>query len=114
MKKNLLSYLLWFSIFLSLSGLALIAFGGDWRIWGFGCLLSGVLGVLAYAVLNYTEVRHFLFEYGTRQWLSLILFIIVLLGIVILIQAIANRHNVRFDLTPRKHMSLSAASEKIM
>jgi len=114
MKKNLLSYLLWFGIFLSLSGLALIAFGGDWRIWGFGCLLSGVLGVLTYAVLNYTEVRHFLFEYSTRQWLSLILFIILLLGIVILIQAIANRHNVRFDLTPRKDMSLSAASEKIM
>lgn len=114
MKKNLFAYLLWFSIFLVLSGLALIAFGGDWRLWGFGCLLGGVLGALTYTVLNYAEVRHFLFEYSTRQWLGLILFIILLLGIVILIQAIANRHNVRFDLTPRKEMSLTAASEKIM
>lgn len=114
MKKSLLLYLMWFSIFLSLSGLALIAFGGDWRLWGLGSLLGGILGTLTYTVLNYTEVRHFLFEYGTRQWLSLVLFIILLLGVAVLIQAIANRHNVRFDLTPRKDMSLTAASEKIM
>lgn len=114
MKKNLLAYLLWFSIFLALSGLALIAFGGDWRLWGLGGLLGGILGALTYTVLNYAEVRHFLFEYGTRQWLSLVMFVILLLGIVILIQTIANRHNVRFDLTPRKDMSLYAASEKIM
>jgi len=114
MKKNLLLYLLWFSVFLCLSGLAMIAFGGDWRLWGLGGLGAGILGALTYTVLNYSEVHHFLFEYGTRQWLSLGLFILLLLGVVILIQAIANRHNVRFDLTPRKDMSLSAASEKIM
>ncbi|MBN1545595.1 MAG: GldG family protein [Syntrophaceae bacterium] len=114
MKKNLLSYLLWFSIVLALTGLALIAFGGDWRLWGLGGLLGGILGALTYTVLNYAEVRGFLFEYGTRQWLSLILFVLLLMGVVVLIQAIANRHNVRFDLTPRKDMSLTAASEKIM
>lgn len=114
MKKNLLLYLLWFSIFLGMAGLALIAFGGDWRIWGLGGLLGGILGTLTYTVLNYSEVHHFLFEYGTRQWLSLALFIFLLLGVVVLIQAIANRHNIRFDLTPRQDMSLSAASETIM
>ena len=114
MKKNLLLYLLWFSVFLCLAGLALIAFGGDWRLWGLGVLGAGILGALTYTVLNYNEVHHFLFEYGTRQWLSLALFVLLLMGIAILIQAIANRHNVRFDLTPRKDMSLSAASEKIM
>ena len=114
MKKNLLSYLLWFSIVLGLSGLALIAFGGDWRNWGLGGLLGSIIGALVYTVLNYTEVRSFLFEYGTRQWLSVILFILLLLGVVVLIQAIANRHNIRIDLTPHKDMSLTAASEKIM
>lgn len=114
MKKNFLLYLLWFSVFLCLTGLALIAFGGDWRLWGLGGLGAGILCALTYTVLNYSEVHHFLFEYGTRQWLNLALFVFLLMGIVILIQAIANRHNVRFDLTPRKDMSLSAASEKIM
>jgi len=114
MKKNLLLYLLWFSVFLCLAGLALIVFGGDWRLWGLGGLGGGILGTLTYTVLNYNEVHRFLFEYGTRQWLSLALFILLLMGIAILVQAIANRHNVRFDLTPRKDLSLSAASEKIM
>jgi ABC-type uncharacterized transport system involved in gliding motility auxiliary subunit len=114
MKKTFLLYLLWFSVFLGLVGLALIAFGGDWRLWGLLSLMGGILGALTYAVLNYDEVHHFLFEYGTRQWLTLVLFIFLLLGVVILIQAIANRHNIRFDLTPHHGMSLSASSEKIM
>jgi ABC-type uncharacterized transport system involved in gliding motility auxiliary subunit len=114
MKKNLLLYLLWFSVFLCLVGLALIAFGGDWRLWGLGGLTGGVLCALTYTVLNYGEVHHFLFEYGTRQWLTLFLFIFLLLGVVVLIQAIANRHNIRFDLTPRHDMSLTAASEEMV
>lgn len=114
MKKNLLLYLMWFSVFLGLVGLALVAFGSDWRLWGLLSLIGSVLGALTYTVLNYDEVRHFLFAYGTRQWLTLVLFICLLLGVVILIQAIANRHNIRFDLTPHHGMSLSAASEKIM
>jgi ABC-type uncharacterized transport system involved in gliding motility auxiliary subunit len=114
MKKHLLTYFLWFSIVFGLLGLILVAFGGDWRLWGFAALLGSIIGTLSYTALNYEEVRGFLFEYGTRQWISLFLFILLLLGIVVLIQAIANRHNTRLDLTPRKSMSLTAASEKIM
>ena len=83
MKKTLLLYLLWFSIFLCLTGLALIAFGGDWRIWGLGGLVGGILGALIYTVLNYGEVHHFLFEYGTRQWLNLAFFVMLLFRIVV-------------------------------
>ncbi|NLN59980.1 MAG: GldG family protein [Deltaproteobacteria bacterium] len=114
MKNKLISSLLWISIFFALSGLALIAFGADWRLWGLAGLLAGTLGLLTYAVLNYAELRSLLFAYGTRQWLALALFVFLLMGIVSLIQAIANGHNIRFDLTARKDMSLSAASEKIM
>ncbi len=114
MKKTLLIYLLLGSVFLCLAGLAFIAFGGGFRLWGMGGLLAGILGTLTYIVLNYSEVQSFLFAYRTRQWFSLVLFVVLLLGVVIMIQAIANRHNIRFDMTPRKDMSLSAASKRIM
>ena len=106
--------LLWIGIVLLLMGIILSFLGADFSGWSLAGIICGALCVLFYVVINYTEVEEFSVEYSTRQWANTMLFIACLLGIIIVIQMIANNHNHRFDLTPQKKLTLAAITKKLL
>lgn len=115
MKKGSLSLsLLWIGIVLLITGTIFTFFGIAYTTWAIVAIMGGALGVLVYIVINYDEVKNFLIEYSTRQWANMTIFIVLLLGIIILVQTIANRHNHRFDLTPEGTMSLAPITKKLL
>lgn len=115
MKKSTVSLsLLWVGIVLLLSGIVLTTLGAYFTTWALLGIMVGTLGILLYVVLNYGEVRDFFVEYSTRQWANTIVFVVLLVGIVIVIQMIANNHNRRFDLTPKGDLSLAPITKKVL
>lgn len=115
MKKSSLSLsLLWLGIVLLFSGIVLTTLGAYFTTWALLAMMGGTLGILLYVVLNYGEVRDFFVEYSTRQWANTIVFVVLLVGIVIVIQMIANHHNRRFDLTPKGDLSLAPITKKVL
>ncbi|MGH7857624.1 MAG: GldG family protein [Candidatus Binatia bacterium] len=50
----------------------------------------------------------------SRQWLHLVLVVALVLGIATIVQAVAERHSVRIDLTPTREHSLSATTVKAL
>jgi len=115
MKKVSLSLgSLWLGIILVITGTMLTFFGADYTVWAIMGLMVGTVAVLLYVVINYTKVKNFLVEYSTRQWANMIIFVILLLGIVIVIQMIANNYNYRFDLTSEGEMSLAPITSKVL
>ncbi len=115
MKKTSLSItFLWVGVFLLITGIILTFLGAYYATWALLGIMGGVLGILLYIVLNYTEVRDFFIEYSTRQWANTIIFITLLIGIIIVIQMIANNHNYRIDLTPEGEMSLAPITKKVL
>ena len=51
---------------------------------------------------------------ASRQWLSLAVSIVLLVATLAVVQFIAERNNVRFDLTPSRRLSLSQGSLQIL
>lgn len=51
---------------------------------------------------------------SSRQWLNLAASVTLLIAILVVLQFIAERHNVRFDLTPSKRLSLSETTKRIL
>ena len=99
--------LLWIGVVLLMMGVVLFFLGADFSGWSLAGIVGGVLSFLVYVVINYTDVKEFSVEYSTRQCANMVLFIVCLVGIVIVIQMIANNHNRRFDLTPQKKLTLA-------
>ena len=115
MKKSVYSLtILWIGVVLLITGIVLTFLGLDYASWAFMGIMGGILGVLVYVVLNYTQVIDFFVEYSTRQWANTVIFITLLVGIVIIVQMIANNHNYRFDLTPEGDLSLAPITRKVL
>lgn len=115
MKRASLSVtFLWVGIFLLMIGIAFTFLGASYATWALLGLMGGALGILLYVVINYTDVKNFFIEYSTRQWANMIVFIALLIGIIIVIQMIANNHNYRIDLTPEAEMSLAPITKKVL
>jgi len=115
MKKSALSLsILWIGVVLLITGIVLTFFGIDYASWAFLGIMGGILGILIYVVVNYTQVIDFFVEYSTRQWANTVIFIVLLVGIVIIVQMIANNHNYRFDLTPEGELSLAPITRKVL
>jgi ABC-type uncharacterized transport system involved in gliding motility auxiliary subunit len=51
---------------------------------------------------------------ASRQWLSLAISVVLLVATLVVMQFIAERNNVRFDLTPSRRLSLSQGSRQIL
>ena len=51
---------------------------------------------------------------ASQQWLGLILSVVALVAVLAAVQVIAERHNVRLDLTPSRRLSLSQATHQIL
>ncbi|MBN2468688.1 MAG: Gldg family protein [Deltaproteobacteria bacterium] len=106
--------LLWLGIVLLFLGMALTFLGVEYSTWALIGLMTGLLGVLLYVVINYTLVKQFFVEYSTRQWANMIVFVILLVGVLIVVQMIANKHNHRFDLTSEGKLSLAPMTKKVL
>lgn len=115
MKKSTVSLsLLWLGLVLLLTGIVLTTLGAYFTTWALLGIMGGTLGILLYVVFNYGEVRDFFVEYSTRQWANTFVFVALLVGIVIVIQMIANNHNRRLDLTPKGDLSLAPITKKVL
>ncbi|MBW1679007.1 MAG: hypothetical protein JRJ08_02510, partial [Deltaproteobacteria bacterium] len=115
MKKVSLSLtILWIGIVLLITGTILTFLGAYYTTWALTGVIGGILSILIYIVINYIEVKDFFVEYSTRQWANTAMFIVLLVGIVIVVQMIANNHNYRFDLTPEGEMSLAPITRKVL
>ena len=115
MKKMRFSLaLLWIGIVLLMMGVILFFLGANFSGWSLAGIIGGVLSLLVYVVINYTGVKEFSVEYATRQWANMFLFIVCLVGIIIVIQMIANNHNRRFDLTPQKKLTIAPITKKLL
>ena len=115
MKKTSLSLsILWIGVVLLITGIVLTFFGVDYASWAFMGIMGGIIGILIYAVMNYTQVTDFFVEYSTRQWANTVIFITLLVGIVIIVQMVANNHNYRFDLTPEGELTLAPITKKVL
>ena len=74
----------------------------------------GLLLLLVNLYLNFGDVRRFLGKRSTRYGSNLIVLAIIVLSISVLVQALATRHNLRWDLTENQRFSLSQQSRKIL
>ena len=105
---------LWAGIVLLIVGITLIFSGIAYTMWAVVPILLGSLGILIYVFINYERVKNFLIEYSTRQWANKIMCFVVLMGMVISVQIIADTHNYRFDLTSEGRLSLPSTTNKIL
>jgi ABC-type uncharacterized transport system. len=106
--------LLWIGIVLLLAGIILFFLGAVFSGWSLVGIIGGVLSFLFYVVINYTAVKEFSIEYSTRQWANMFVFIVCLVGIIIIIQMVANNHNRRFDLTSQKEQTIAPITKKLL
>lgn len=51
---------------------------------------------------------------ASRHWLNLAVSVLLLLAILVVVQVVAERHNVRFDLTPSRRLSLSQVTRQVL
>ena len=105
---------LWIGIVLLPMGIIISFLGANFSGWSLAGIIGGTLGFLFYVVINYAEVKEFSVEYSTRQWANTVLFVVCLLGVIIVIQMIANNHNRRFDLTPQKELTIAPITKKLL
>jgi|YelNatPaOPRAMG01_1025707.scaffolds.fasta_scaffold00001_74 ABC-type uncharacterized transport system involved in gliding motility auxiliary subunit len=77
-------------------------------------LVAGLALVVAYGVLNFREIRSALSSRSTRFGSNAVLMSLVVLGILILINFVANRHSLRADTTAAKQFSLAEQTRKIL
>lgn len=77
-------------------------------------LIIGLLGILAYIYLNFTELKLLLSKRSTKYGANVTVMIILVLGIITVVEAISARHSYRWDLTKDKLNTLSEQSIKIL
>jgi len=115
MKKEGLSLnLLWLGIVVLATGFILGFLGAEYRFWSLLGMLAGAAMLLMYVVFNFTAVQDAAQAYATRQWATMVVFIVLLLGVMIVIQMIANKHNFRFDLTEEGEMTVAPITRKLL
>ncbi|MDZ7373141.1 MAG: GldG family protein [candidate division KSB1 bacterium] len=74
----------------------------------------GLAAIVAYGVLNFADIRTALSSRSTRFGSNAVLMAVVVLGILILINFVANRHSLRADTTAAKQFSLAEQTRKIL
>ena len=115
MKKEVASLqLLWVGLVVLATGIALSFLGADYNFWSILGMLTGLLLILLYVVLNFSTVLEFLLTYSTRQWATMALFIFLLTALLIVVQMIVNNHNYRFDFTSQGDLSVTPLTKKIL
>lgn len=74
----------------------------------------GLLMLLVNLYLNFADVRRFLGKRSTRYGGNLAVLALIVLAIAVLVQGLATRHNLRWDLTENKRFSLSPQTRNIL
>lgn len=76
-------------------------------------IAGGILTVIA-AVSNIRRITQFMRTRSARQGTNAVIMILLFAGILVIVQALSARHNIRFDLTENKRFSLSLQTLNIL
>lgn len=76
--------------------------------------IIGLICILLYVVLNFKNVQAQLMKRSVKYGANTTVMILIVLGIIILVEAISLRHNVQFDVTKDKRYTLSEQTNKLM
>ena len=108
------------AIWMILGGLSLIT-GGVWYLiardmnaWVQGFLIGGLIAAGIYALLRPQDIRRALSGRAARYGSNALILSIAVIGIVVLLNYLSNRHYKRFDLTEIKQHTLSEQSLQIL
>lgn len=85
-----------------------------WTATTTGVLGAGLLLLLVNLYVNFGGVRGFVSRRSTRYGGNMVVLILIVLAISVLLQALALRHSLRWDLTANQRYSLSPQSRKIL
>lgn len=80
-----------------------------WIAW-----LVGLLFLATYVAGSIATIRDYLGKRSARHGANALILILLVLGILIVVEAISARHNARFDLTASKKFTLSQQTTKIL
>ena len=104
-----------------LAGMALIILSffaklvnADWSLLNWIFLVLGIILVLIFTWINRKKVGQFLKTRSFRYSSNIFFMSVLVFGIIVLINVILGRHNVRWDTTKGKLFSLSPQSKKIV
>lgn len=102
-------------------GTLLLAAGGglwlarpEWAVARSAVLFSGGALLLFAVYAGFHQVRAFFGRRVARYGLNVAVMILLVLGIVVLVEAVSYRHNWRFDLTENRRHSLSPQTLKLL
>lgn len=77
-------------------------------------LILGLALVIAYGVLNFAAIRSALSSRSTKFGTNAVLMSLVVFGILVLLNFVANRHSLRADTTAAKQFSLAEQTKKVL
>ncbi|NOZ57275.1 MAG: GldG family protein [Calditrichaeota bacterium] len=77
-------------------------------------LILGVLLVIAYGVINFRDVRSALSSRSAKFGTNAVLMTLVVFGLLVVINFVANRHSLRADTTAAKQFSLAEQTRKVL
>jgi len=95
-------------------GLMIMAFSDQVNIFSLGLSGLGLLLMVVFIILDYQRVREFLTSRSTVYSTNMMIIVLALLGILIIVNAIAANHYVALDLTRGKDNTLSPQTRKIL
>lgn len=76
--------------------------------------IVGLICILLYIVLTFKTVQAQLMKRSVKYGANATVMILIVLGIIILVEAISLRHNIQFDVTKDKRYTLSEQTRKLM
>jgi len=77
-------------------------------------LVLGLALIIAYGVINFKDIRSALSSRSTRFGTNAVLMSLVVFGILVLLNFVANRHSLRADTTAAKQFSLAEQTKKVL
>jgi ABC-type uncharacterized transport system involved in gliding motility auxiliary subunit len=113
MLKRILGLLGWLGVALVFAAFAISMLRPEW-VWYRTLAITGLVLTLAYVLSQWREIARELSGRQARFGSLAIASILVVLGILVAINYLANQHNKRWDLTAAKQYTLSDQSKKIL
>jgi ABC-type uncharacterized transport system involved in gliding motility auxiliary subunit len=76
--------------------------------------IVGLICLLAYLVIDFKNIRAQFSKRSVKYGTNVMVMILVVLGIVVLVEAISSQHNFQLDLTRNKRFTLSDQTRKVL
>jgi ABC-type uncharacterized transport system involved in gliding motility auxiliary subunit len=113
MLKRILGLLGWLGVALVFAAFAISMLRPEW-VWYRTLAITGLVLTLAYVLSQWREIARELSGRQARFGSLAVASVLVVLGILVAINYLANQHNKRWDLTAAKQFTLSDQSKKIL